>query len=59
MNVFALEETGTAYLIEPGRELKVLRTNKIDELFWSTPAVANGALFLRGADHLYCVAVPL
>jgi outer membrane protein assembly factor BamB len=54
--VFALDETGTAYIIEPGPELRVLWTNKIDEQFWSTPAVSNGALFLRGADHLYCIA---
>jgi outer membrane protein assembly factor BamB len=54
--VFALDETGTSYVIEPGRELKVLRENRIDELFWSTPAAAGGALFLRGADHVYCVA---
>jgi outer membrane protein assembly factor BamB len=54
--VFALAETGTAYVIEPDRELKVLWTNRIDEFAWSTPAVMNGALFLRGADHLYCVA---
>ena len=56
--IFALDETGTTYVIEPGRELNVLETNKIDELFWSTPAAAGGALFLRGVDHLYCVAEP-
>jgi outer membrane protein assembly factor BamB len=54
--VFALDETGTTYVIEPGRELKILRQNKIGGLFWSTPAVKDKALFLRGADHLYCIA---
>ena len=54
--VFALDETGTTYVIKPGPKLDILRRNKIDELFWSTPAASNGALFLRGADHLYCVA---
>jgi outer membrane protein assembly factor BamB len=56
--IFALDETGTTHVIQPGRELNVLETNKIDELFWSTPAAAGGALFLRGVDHLYCVAEP-
>jgi len=56
--VFALDETGTTYVIQPGSELNVLRTNRIDEQFWSTPAAANGALFLRGVDHLYCIAQP-
>jgi outer membrane protein assembly factor BamB len=54
--VFALDEAGTTYVIEPGRELKILRQNKIGGLFWSTPAVKDNALFLRGADHLYCIA---
>jgi outer membrane protein assembly factor BamB len=54
--VFALDETGTTYVIQPGPELNILRTNQIDELFWSTPAAAGDSLFLRGADHVYCVA---
>jgi outer membrane protein assembly factor BamB len=56
--IFALDETGTTFVIEPGRKLNILGTNRIDEVFWSTPAVSGGALFLRGADHLYCVAKP-
>ena len=54
--VFALDETGTTYIIEPGPELNIVRRNEIDELFWSTPAVSGDALFMRGADHLYCIA---
>jgi outer membrane protein assembly factor BamB len=54
--VFALDEAGTVHVIEPGRELKVVRKSKIDGHFWSTPAASGGALFLRGTDHLYCVA---
>ena len=57
--VFALDETGTTYVIKPGPKLDILRRNEIDELFWSTPAASKGTLFLRGADHLYCVAKPL
>jgi len=56
--VFALDETGTTYVIQPGPELDVLHTNRIDEQFWSTPAIANGSLFLRGAENVYCIANP-
>ncbi len=53
--VFALDDAGTVHVIEPGRELSVLRRNEIGERTWSTPAIANGSLFLRGADNLYCI----
>jgi hypothetical protein len=34
----------------------VLATNKLDDpMFWSSPAVAGNAIFLRGIDHLYCI----
>ena len=56
--VFALDAAGTVHVIEPGRELRVLRRNEIDERAWSTPALANGSLFLRGTDNLYCVSKP-
>ena len=54
--VFCLDEAGTTYVIEPGAEYKLVRTNKLDEMFWSSPALAGGKLLLRGVDHLYCIA---
>jgi outer membrane protein assembly factor BamB len=54
--VFATDGDGTVHVIEPGRELNVLRRNEIGERVWSTPAMANGSLFLRGIDNLYCIA---
>ena len=54
--VFAPDDAGTVHVIEPGRELNVLRRNEIGERVWSTPAMANGSLFLRGIENLYCIA---
>jgi hypothetical protein len=54
--VFCLDEAGTTFVIEPGSEYKVVGTNKLDEMFWSSPAMAHGQLLLRGVDHLYCIA---
>ena len=34
---------------------KVLGKNKLEEMFWSSPAIAGGNLFLRGTDYLYCI----
>ena len=53
--IYCLDESGQTFVVQAGREFKLLGTNKIDEMFWSTPAVAGGAVFLRGVDHLYCV----
>lgn len=54
--VFALDDAGTVHVIEPGQDLRVLRRNEIGERTWSTPAISNGSLFLRGVDNLYCIA---
>lgn len=54
--VFCLDEDGRTFVIQAGSELKVLGANKLDEMFWSSPAIAHGQLLLRGVDHLYCIA---
>lgn len=53
--VFILDENGTTHVVQSGPEFKVLATNRIDDLFWSTPAIAGAALLLRGVEKLYCV----
>jgi outer membrane protein assembly factor BamB len=53
--VYCLDQAGHAYVIQPGPEFKLLAKNEIKDMFWSTPAVAADALYLRGADRLYCV----
>jgi outer membrane protein assembly factor BamB len=53
--LFCLDERGTTYVVQAGPKFKVLGKNTINDMFWATPAVAGGAVFLRGVDHLYCV----
>lgn len=53
--VFILDEQGTTHVIESGPEFKVVATNQIDDLFWSTGSVAGDTLLLRGVEKLYCV----
>ena len=53
--VFCLDDGGTTFVVEPGPKFKVLGKNTIDEMCWSSPAVAGKALFLRTVDHLYCI----
>lgn len=53
--VFCLDETGTTFVLEAGPELNLVGTNKLGEMFWSSPAIANGQLLMRGVDHLFCI----
>lgn len=53
--VFCMDDDGQTFVLQAGREFKVLGKNPLNEMCWSTPAIAGGALFIRGVDHLYCV----
>jgi hypothetical protein len=53
--VFFLDESGKTLVLQAGPELKIVATNQIDDLFWSTPAVAGKSLLLRGVQKLYCI----
>jgi len=53
--LFCLADDGTTTVVQAGPEFKVLGKNSLDEMCWSSPAVAGGSLFLRTVDHLYCI----
>ena len=38
-----------------GAEFKLLGTNEINEMCWSSPSISKGCLFLRSVDALYCI----
>lgn len=56
--VLVLNEDGSAAMIKAGPKFEVVGSGKLDDNFWSSPAVAGGDLYLRGVDHLYCVRQP-
>jgi outer membrane protein assembly factor BamB len=53
--VFCLADDGQTFVVQAGRKFKLLGKNPVGEMCWSSPAIAGGALFLRGVDHLYCI----
>jgi outer membrane protein assembly factor BamB len=53
--VFCLDDSGTTHVIQAGPEFKVLGKSSIDEMCWASVAVADGSLFLRGVDHVFCI----
>ena len=47
---------GTTYVIKNGSEFEVLGKNKLDEGTGASPIIAGDELYLRGSEHLYCIA---
>jgi outer membrane protein assembly factor BamB len=56
--VFCLDDGGTTHVVQAGAEFKVLGKNTVDEMCWSSAAVAGGAVYLRTVDHLYSFKKP-
>jgi outer membrane protein assembly factor BamB len=51
--IYFFNEDGKTTVIEAGRAFKILAENLLDDGFMASPAVADGALFLRTRTHLY------
>lgn len=51
--LYFVNREGQTTVIAAGRKFNVLAKNKLDGIFKATPAVADGALFLRSGTHLY------
>jgi outer membrane protein assembly factor BamB len=57
--VYAVTEKGEAIVFEASPAgYKELARNSLGEPVASSPAVANGRLYLRGKDHLFCIGKP-
>ena len=54
--VYVLGQDGSAAVIKHGPAYEVLATNKLDDKFDASPALAGSELYLRGYRYLYCVA---
>lgn len=51
-----MDAKGNTHVIETGEELKVVAVNELEQQAWGTPAIADGGIYLRTVDHLYCIA---
>lgn len=51
--VYFQSEDGVTTVIAPGRALKILAVNALEEPTLASMAVASGSLFMRTAGHLY------
>jgi outer membrane protein assembly factor BamB len=53
--ILLTSEDGDTFFIKAGPRHEVLRTNSIGEPVYSSPAIANGMIFIRGEQHLYAI----
>lgn len=52
---YFLADDGICKVVRPGEELDVVAENPLGEYIYSSPAISQGQIFLRGEEHLYCV----
>jgi len=53
--LFCVSADGEVIVLATGEKSQVLAKNKLGELCRSTPAVANGQMFIRTEGHLFCI----
>jgi len=56
--ILVVNETGKLFSLPAGRdfvETEGMQVGSADEVFWSTPALANGTLLVRSSEALYAI----
>jgi len=56
--VYFVGREGVTQVISNSGRFEILATNTLDEKFDASPAIAGNDLFLKGKQHLYCIAEP-
>jgi outer membrane protein assembly factor BamB len=56
--VYACDNEGDVYVFAAEPAFRKLATNALGEPVSATPAVADGRLFVRGSEHLFCIGRP-
>ena len=48
-------EEGATFLLKAGATHEIVRTNSVDEPVYSSPAIANGRIYIRSDKHLFAI----
>jgi outer membrane protein assembly factor BamB len=51
--IYIASEEGVVVVLDAGEKLKILATNKLGGAILATPALADGAIYVRTDNHLY------
>ncbi len=53
--ILLTSEDGDTFVIKAGPKHEILGTNSVGEPVYASPAVADGKIFIRGENNIYCV----
>ncbi len=53
--IFCINEEGTTTVVKAGTGFEILGVNKLDSLTLASPVAVDNQIFIRTADHLYCI----
>ena len=53
--VYLVNEEGDAFVLEAGRDLKILHRNHLKERTLASPAISDGRIFIRTDEHLVAI----
>ena len=51
-------EDGDTYMLKAGPVHEIVRTNSVDEPVFSSLAISNGRIYIRGEKHLFAIGKP-
>ncbi len=54
--ILMTSEDGDTFVIRAGPKHEVLATNSVGEPVYTTPAISNGRIYIRGERHLFAIA---
>ena len=58
-NIYAINEDGDTFVIETGREFKLISQNELGQRTLASPAISGGRIFIRTDNFLYCIGSPV
>lgn len=53
--VYFINDFGLIRCVKPGKDYELVAESEVDEKVFSSPALSEGQIFIRGSKHLFCV----
>jgi outer membrane protein assembly factor BamB len=53
--ILLTSEEGDTFVLKAGPKHELLRTNSLGEPVYASPAIADGKIFIRGEQNIYCI----
>ncbi|MBC7967258.1 MAG: hypothetical protein H7Z17_15190, partial [Fuerstia sp.] len=55
-HIYLTSRNGTTVVIKDANDLQIVATNSVGETVDATPAPVDNQIFIRGEQHLFCIA---